>query len=42
MQLPKTLLPGSAEAFLRKEESGSFLMHVEQYLSAIPNVGQEV
>ena len=29
MQLPKTLLPRPAEALLRKEESGSFLMHVE-------------
>jgi hypothetical protein len=38
MQVLKTLLPRSAEALAKKEESRSFLMQVEQYFKAIPDV----
>ena len=38
MQVLKTLLPRSAEALARKEESGSFWIQAEQYFEAIPDV----
>ena len=38
MQVLKTLLPRSAEALARKEESGSFWTQAEQYFEAIPDV----
>ena len=31
----KILVPGSAEASLRKEDNGSFLAHLEQYLKSM-------
>jgi hypothetical protein len=38
IQVEKTLLPGSAEAFLRKKESKRFWAHEEQYLESISDV----
>ena len=38
IQVLKTLLPRSAEALARKEESGSFWIQAEQYFEAIPDV----
>jgi len=37
IQVLKTLLPGSAEALARKEESKSFWIQAEQYFEAIPD-----
>jgi hypothetical protein len=37
-QVEKTLLPGLAEAFLRKKESKRFWAHEEQYLESILDV----
>jgi hypothetical protein len=41
MQVLKTLLCRSAEASLRKEESGSFLMQAEQYFESMVDVGRK-
>jgi len=38
MQVLKTLLPRSAEALARKEESGSFWIQAKQYFEAIPDI----
>lgn len=41
MQVLKTLLPRSAEALVRKDESGSFWIQAEQYFEAIPDVKKQ-
>ena len=40
--VPKILLPGSAEALLRKEKSGSLWRQHEQYLESIEKVKVQV
>lgn len=40
IQVERILLAGSAEAFLRKEESRSFRAQEEQYFESIPERGR--